>query len=103
MSEKVVDNLAAKYSNIKEGVRSVMGGKILEYEAKALLRQGQQEGRQMGRQEGLQMGQQKGRLEALVQNVQSLMKTMGWTADQAMDMMLVSEEDRKAIASMFHT
>ncbi|MCD8130640.1 MAG: hypothetical protein LUE16_05090 [Lachnospiraceae bacterium] len=102
MSEKVVDNLAAKYSNIKKEVRSVMGGKILEYEAKTLLRQGQQEGIQIGRQEGLQMGQQKGRLENLVQNVRSLMKTMGWTADQAMDMMLVSEEDRKAIASRFH-
>ncbi|MCD7750753.1 MAG: hypothetical protein LUI10_03280 [Lachnospiraceae bacterium] len=95
MSEKVVDNLAAGYENIRKEVRAVMGGKILEYEAKTILRQGEQKGRQEGRQEGLQLG----RLENLVQNIKGLMKTMGWSAEQAMDMMQVSEEDRAAVAS----
>ncbi len=91
MSEKVVDNLAAKYENIRKEVKAVMGGKILEYEAKTILRQGEQKGLQ----EGLQLG----RLENLVQNIKSLMKTMGWSAEQAMDMMQVSEEDRAAVSS----
>ncbi len=78
MSEKVVDNLAAKYANIRKEVRSVMGGKILEYEAKTILRQGH--------------------LEALVQYIQSLMNTMGWSAEHAIDMMQVSEEDRAAVS-----
>ena len=37
MVEKVVINLAKKYENVKEGVKSVMGGQVLEYEAKMIL------------------------------------------------------------------
>ncbi len=99
MSEKVVDNLAVGYDNIRKGVKTVMGGKILEYEAKTILRQGLQKGRQEGLQEGRQEGLQLGRLENLVQNIKGLMKTMGWSAEQAMDMMQVSEEDRAAVSS----
>lgn len=111
MTEKVVSNLAAGYVNIRKEVKAVMGGKILEYEAKTILRQGEQkglrEGLLKGRQEGLQEGRQKGRqeglqlgrLETLAQNIKGLMKTMGWSAEQAMDMMQVSEEDRAAVSS----
>ncbi|MCD7863356.1 MAG: hypothetical protein LUG61_07560 [Lachnospiraceae bacterium] len=77
MSEKVVDNLAANYEAVKEGVRAVMGGQILEYEAKTILRQGQ--------------------METLVQNVQALMETMNWTAEQAMDRLKVPKEKREAV------
>ncbi|MCD8380336.1 MAG: hypothetical protein LUC95_08505 [Lachnospiraceae bacterium] len=77
MSEKVVDNLAANYGAVKEGVRTIMGGQILEYEAKTILRQGQ--------------------MEALVQNVQALMETMNWTAEQAMDRLKVPKEKREAV------
>ncbi|MCD8122999.1 MAG: hypothetical protein LUE65_12350 [Clostridiales bacterium] len=38
-----MDNLAADYEAIKKGVKAVMGGRILEYEAKTILRQGQME------------------------------------------------------------
>lgn len=40
MSGKVVDNLAQKYEYVREGVKSVMGGKVLEYEAKQILNEG---------------------------------------------------------------
>ena len=45
MSGKVVNNLAQKYEYVKEGVKSVMGGKVLEYEAKQILNEGKNEGR----------------------------------------------------------
>ena len=45
MSGKVVDNLAQKYEYVREGVKSVMGGKVLEYEAKQILNEGKNEGR----------------------------------------------------------
>lgn len=77
MSEKVVDNLAANYGAVKEGVRTVMGGQILEYEAKTILRQGQ--------------------MENLVQNVKTLMEAMNWTAEQTMDILKVPQEKRPAI------
>jgi len=44
MSEKVLNNIAEKYENIKKEVREVMGGQILEYEAKNILRQGIEQG-----------------------------------------------------------
>lgn len=36
MSNKVLENIAQKYENVKKGVKEVMGGKILDYEAKKL-------------------------------------------------------------------
>ncbi|MCD7862703.1 MAG: hypothetical protein LUG61_04115 [Lachnospiraceae bacterium] len=91
MSEKVVDNLAANYENVKEGVKSVMGGKVLEYEAKTILRQGERQGEQKGIRQG--------RLDALVETIKNLMETMGWTAEQAMDNMKISTDDRIIISS----
>jgi hypothetical protein len=53
MSKKVMNNLASKYENVKKGVTSVMGGKVLEHEAKTILRKGLSEGRIEGRRDGL--------------------------------------------------
>ena len=54
MSNKVLKNIAQKHTKIQEGVKSVMGGKVLDYEAKEILNQGKREGRQEGVQEGRQ-------------------------------------------------
>lgn len=45
MSKKVLDALTEKYSKVQEGVGKIMGGKILDYEAKDILNQGRAEGR----------------------------------------------------------
>ncbi len=52
MSNKVLEHIAKNYKSVREGVKSVMGGKILDYEAKDILNRGKQEGRQEGKQEG---------------------------------------------------
>lgn len=44
MSKKVLEHLAKKYSNVREGVRTVMGGKILDYPAKDAWRKAHAEG-----------------------------------------------------------
>ena len=44
MSKKVLEHLAKKYSNVKEGVRTVMGGKILDYPTKDAWRKAHAEG-----------------------------------------------------------
>ncbi|MBQ3545898.1 MAG: hypothetical protein IJA34_13100 [Lachnospiraceae bacterium] len=36
LSERVIESLARKYDNVRKGVVSVMGGKILDYEAKRI-------------------------------------------------------------------
>lgn len=45
MSIKVLEHIARKYDLVREGVRSVMGGKILEYEAKTIREEAREEGR----------------------------------------------------------
>ena len=44
MSERVLMNLAKSFENIRKGVGSVMGGKILDYEAKRIRNEGRHEG-----------------------------------------------------------
>ena len=44
MSNKVLEHIAKKYHSVREGVKSVMGGKVLEYEAKTIKREGIKEG-----------------------------------------------------------
>lgn len=46
MSRKVLDNIARKYDNVREGVRKVMGGRVLDYEAKTILNEGRAKERQ---------------------------------------------------------
>ena len=44
MSERVLENIARSYENIRKGVGTVMGGKILDYEAKRIRNEGINEG-----------------------------------------------------------
>lgn len=44
MSNKVLEHIATKYDNVREGVKSVMGGKILDYEAKTIFEEGRSQG-----------------------------------------------------------
>lgn len=41
MSKKVLNQIAKKYENIRKGLGEIMGGQVLEYEAKTILRRGQ--------------------------------------------------------------
>lgn len=43
MSNKVVEKIAEKYEKVREGVKSVMGGRVLEHEAKKILDEGKKE------------------------------------------------------------
>lgn len=53
MSNKVLEHIARKYENVKEGVKSVMGGKVLDYEAKRIKNEGRWEGKIEGKLEML--------------------------------------------------
>ncbi|MCD8348970.1 MAG: hypothetical protein LUD16_13715 [Lachnospiraceae bacterium] len=90
MTHKVLEKLAKNYKNVEKGVRSIMGGKVLDYETKTIFREGKQEGKQ----EGLQEGLQEGRFENLLQNLKKLMQKLNITAEGAMDLLDVSEEER---------
>lgn len=48
MSNKVLEHIALKYNAVREGVKSVMGGRVLEYEAKTIKNEGIEEGIEKG-------------------------------------------------------
>ena len=51
MCNKVVDNLAANYDKVREGVKEIMGGKLLDYEAKRIKVESYEKGISQGRQQ----------------------------------------------------
>ena len=57
--KKVVSNLAKGYPNVKEGVMSVMGGRIFTYEAKRIKDAGREEGVAIGEARGEARGEDK--------------------------------------------
>ena len=91
MINKVVRNLAKKYPAVQEGVRTIMGGKVLDYEAKRSKRSGIEEGLKQGREEGRAEGREKGQLEALAANLKTLMNKLQVSTDEAMKLLNVSE------------
>ena len=53
MSKQVLNQISRKYQNIKEGIGEIMGGKVLEYEAKDILKKGIAQGHAAGHAAGL--------------------------------------------------
>ena len=82
MVGKVLEHTAEKYENVKKGVKSVMGGKVLEYEAKTIRNEGIKEGLKEGIKEEMQEGLQKGRMEMLFDLVQNNLLTIREAASQ---------------------
>ncbi len=68
MSDKVLEHIAVKYDAVREGVRVIMGGRVLEYEAKTIKREGIAEGRAKGIAEGREKG---------IRDTVSILKNLG--------------------------
>jgi hypothetical protein len=56
MTEKVINSIALNFQNIKKEVSEVMGGQVLEYEAKNILNQGISQGISQGINLGISQG-----------------------------------------------
>ena len=54
-----------------------------------------------GKQEGIKEGRKEGRLENLFNNISTLMESMKWSVEQAMEALKVSEDDRKELLKRF--
>ncbi len=92
MTGRVTEGIAAKYANVREGVKSVMGGKILEYEEKTILRRGIEEGRERGREEGRQEGIAAGKEEGIFITLSDLVRKRMLTVADAARQAGMSEE-----------
>lgn len=54
MSKKVLEGIAAKYSNVREGVGYIMGGHVIDFPAKRVMDAGRAEGYEIGKAEALE-------------------------------------------------
>ena len=95
MSNRVLEHIAKNYHNVRKGVQSVMGGKILDYEAKNILNRGITQGIAQGITQGIAQGIEKGHLDA----IRKLMNSMGWSLDQAMTVLEIPMRDRDRYAA----
>lgn len=87
MSKKVIENIAVKYAKVRKGVTAVMGGKVLDYEAKTIL----QDGIRRGKLEGKLEGRLEGKLEVCI----GLVKDGLLTAAEAAKRLDMKEEELK--------
>lgn len=76
MLKLVVENLAAKYENVKEGVGKIMGGKVLDYEEKRILNQGIKQGIEQGREQGIEQGREQGIEQGIEQGREESMREL---------------------------
>ncbi|MCD8021112.1 MAG: hypothetical protein LUF92_16505 [Clostridiales bacterium] len=104
MSDKVIKNLVSGYDTIMEGVKSVMGGTVLEYEAKTIYREGiikgYHDGEAAGKATGFRSGEaagfRNGEMSAKLESIQELMHNLKLTAEQAMQAIGIPVEDQAA-------
>ena len=89
MSGNVVENLARKYKEIAKGVKSSMGGNILEYEAKDILRRGHEEGHIKGKQ------------ETLLRNVEQIMGNLSVDLDEACRILGITIEEYEKVKDSY--
>ena len=81
MSQKVLENIARKYKNVKRGVSEIMGGRILEHEGKNIFNEGRKEGIAIGEVRGRSEGRIEGRSEAVNAAV-DFMRSNGMSNEQ---------------------
>ena len=70
MTRKVVEKITAKYENVRKEVTSVMGGKVLEYEAKTIL------------QSGINTGKIEGKIEGKIDSILELLEEHGNVSEE---------------------
>ena len=79
---KVTANLARKYKSIKERIGDIMGGKVLDYEAKQIrdaaraegwksgMERGMERGMELGTERGIELGRKRGMEQMIIQMLQ---------------------------------
>ena len=104
MSEKVIKNIAKKYQKTSERIGDIMGGKILEYEAKTIMNEGRAEGLREGQEKGLREGRKEGRKEGITEGqilVFTNMLKRGFSMEDAMSIAEITREQAdRALADM---
>ena len=94
--ETIISHLAYGKEKIQKGVRD-MGGKVLEFEHDILMRESEARGVQKGERIGILKGESRGvkigEARRLVENVESIMRTLGLSLEKACEAMETTVEE----------
>ena len=63
LSNNVIQEITRKYENVQKGVGDIMGGALIETEARRILNKGRDEGKREGEREGNREGKREGKRE----------------------------------------
>ncbi len=100
LSKKVMEHLLKNYPRTRKEIVKVMGGEILEYEAKTIRNQGIAKGKEEGKAEGIKEGKAEGIKEGKVEDqklVFHLMLERGYTMEEAQVISRLSDEQIRAL------
>lgn len=90
LMKRVQEYILNKKAETRKGVRQIMGGHVLESWKEEMIRIGRTEGRTEGHAEG----RTEGRVEKLLENLRAVMVNLNLTAEKAMDVLNVPQEER---------
>ena len=99
-ADKVAMFCANQYERVMEEVKEIMGGKILDYEAKDIRNKGIREGKQLGIVEGITIGKEAGKQEGEATAIEQVILTIykkGKTPEEIADLLEKDLEEVKAI------
>ncbi len=91
LSGDVIREIAQKYENVQKGVGDIMGGALIETEARVILNRGRKEGRLEGRQEG--------RKELQEETARRMLKTGKLTIEEIAEYLGLSIADVERISN----
>ena len=86
----MIREIAQKYENVQKGVGDIMGGALIETEARVILNRGRKEGRLEGRQEG--------RKEIQEETARRMLKTGKLTIEEIAEYLGLSIADVERLA-----
>ncbi len=95
MSQRIVISLAKNYQQVREGVDTIMGGKVLEHEAKTILQRGIHEGEIRGKLIGEREGEIKGKAKGRIDMCMELVKEGILSLSDAAKRLNMNEEELK--------
>ena len=89
MAEAVMKAVAKKYANVREGLGSVMGGKVIEMPWMTKYLDDVYEGEKRGKKQGIVQG--------LATSVRNLMSELDITLEKAMDLLRIPQSEREDV------
>lgn len=100
LSGDVIREIAQKYEKVQKGIGDIMGGALIETEARTILNQGIIQGMQQGIQQGMQQGMSRGISETKKETALKMLKRGKLTVEDIAEYSGLSVEEVEQLAGL---